>query len=192
MRKVSQNFVIDLLGLVCFVFLVSTGVIMYYLLPAGSGHSMGIWGLDRHGWGDIHFYVAVTFLAVIAFHLIWHWRWITGFLLGKRRQEYNRRAVLSIIGVVALLAIGFAPVLSPVQTIEGAENVEHQDGQATHQIRGSMSLNEVHRTAGVPVEYLLRELNLPPETDRNQPLRELKDAHGFDMDRVNELVEKYR
>ena len=39
-----------------FVLLITTGVLMRYVLPPGSGRRAAIWGLDRHGWGDLHFW----------------------------------------------------------------------------------------------------------------------------------------
>ena len=189
MKNSSQNFIIDSLGFICFILLVSTGVVMYYLLPAGSGHSLAIWGLGRHDWGAIHFWVAVAFLGVMAFHLLWHWRWILNYILGKRKEAFNRRALLSTVAVLALVGIGFAPVFSPVE--QTGEMTEHREGRSAD-IRGSMSLNEVYRQSGVPVEHLIRELALPETVDRNQPLRELKDAYNFDMDRVRAAMGSFQ
>ena len=51
MNRTWVNFVIDTVAFVAFVLLTTTGVLMRYLLPPGSGHYTTIWGLDRHEWG---------------------------------------------------------------------------------------------------------------------------------------------
>jgi len=55
MKKSQQNFIIDALSLAAFLLLVSTGLLMRYALPPGSGHDVTIWGLDRHEWGSLQF-----------------------------------------------------------------------------------------------------------------------------------------
>jgi hypothetical protein len=74
MKRPNVNFAVDCLGFAGFVLLTATGVLMRYVLPPGSGHSTTIWTLDRHEWGSIHFWIAIAFLAVLAFHLFLHWR----------------------------------------------------------------------------------------------------------------------
>jgi hypothetical protein len=32
--------------------------------------------MPRHEWGDIHFYLAVGFVALMVVHIILHWGWI--------------------------------------------------------------------------------------------------------------------
>lgn len=40
-------------------------------------------GLDRHGWGDIHFYAAILFLITLILHLYFHWAWIKSFFVKR-------------------------------------------------------------------------------------------------------------
>ncbi|NIQ14683.1 MAG: DUF4405 domain-containing protein, partial [Candidatus Dadabacteria bacterium] len=70
MKKKNLNFIIDILAFVCFVLLTTTGVLMKFILPPGSGHYATIWGLDRHEWGNIHFWVSVIFFSILILHLI--------------------------------------------------------------------------------------------------------------------------
>lgn len=185
MKKSSQNYLIDLLGFMCFVFLASTGVIMHYILPAGSGHDLGIWGLDRHEWGAIHFWVSVSFFGVMALHLIWHWKWIVNAVTRRAKGEFNWRAGLGAVGVVGILLISIGPLLVKPSFPEGMEITTEQ------MIRGSMTLQQVEETTGVPLSYLIRELNLPEGVDPKMPLRLLKDEFGFDMGTVRIIVEEY-
>jgi hypothetical protein len=44
-----------------------------YLLPPGSGRLEILWGMSRHEWGEVLFWIAVTLAAVLTLHLLLHW-----------------------------------------------------------------------------------------------------------------------
>jgi hypothetical protein len=66
MKRVHLNAIIDAIALVAFMALASTGLVVRYQLPPGSGEAFGrgmgrragersielLWGLTRHEWGD--------------------------------------------------------------------------------------------------------------------------------------------
>lgn len=54
MKRTHLNFIVDVVAFVGFVVLRTTGVLMRYILPPGSGRYSTIWGLDRHEWGGIN------------------------------------------------------------------------------------------------------------------------------------------
>lgn len=33
-------------------------------------------GLTRHQWGDVHFWIALSLIALLVVHLVLHWRWV--------------------------------------------------------------------------------------------------------------------
>lgn len=111
MKKSKILFITDLLAFVCFVFLLSTGVIMKYLLPPGSGRWVNLWYLNRHDWGDIHFWLAMLFLAIISGHLVLHRRWIVAMTAGNLDSTAKTRLFLGVAAGVALVALAFAPVV---------------------------------------------------------------------------------
>jgi hypothetical protein len=88
MSKAWQCFWIDVVLFAQAVSLASTGAVMKWVLPPGSGgHGWGGgrgWGqgprrlfeMSRHDWGELHFWIAVSLVAVLALHLVVHWRWI--------------------------------------------------------------------------------------------------------------------
>jgi hypothetical protein len=115
MKRPNVDFIVDSLGFAGFVLLTATGVLMRYLLPPGSGHFTTIWTLDRHEWGSIHFWIAIAFMAVLAFHLFLHWRWIMTLMRGRPREGSGARFTLGTVGLMALLALAIAPFLSPVE-----------------------------------------------------------------------------
>lgn len=113
-NRTRLNFIIDALALAAITLLISTGVILHYQLPPGSGHRLSIWGLGRHDWGEVHLILSLVFLGVLSCHLFLHWRWVASVARGREHQQSGSRLLLGIIGVLALLAIALAPVLSPV------------------------------------------------------------------------------
>ena len=119
MNRTTLNFVVDTAAFVGFVLLTTTGVLMHYLLPPGSGHHTTIWGLDRHDWGQVHFWISAVFLGSLALHLCLHWRWVTALVRGRPRQggtQPGMRVALALVALIALLALALAPLFSSVET----------------------------------------------------------------------------
>lgn len=189
MRRPTLNFLVDAIAFVGFVFLVSTGVLMRYVLPPGSGRRSLVWGLDRHDWGALHFWIAATFLAVLAFHLVLHGRWILSVVRGRPHQGSGARVALGLVGLLAILALGVAPLVSPVERIEQAGSGPGHLERA--ELRGWMTLADVELRTGVPASHVLRELGLPLDERRDEPLRELAHRHGFRVDDVRRIVASY-
>jgi len=93
MRRITLNFIVDSVSFVNLVGLGFTGFIIKYILPPGTGglgrlqHSgqgrvqiKYFWSMTRHEWGDIHFYLAVLFVILMAVHIVLHWTWIKNYL----------------------------------------------------------------------------------------------------------------
>lgn len=116
MRRSSLITLIDILSFIGFVFLTSTGVLMRYVLPPGSGRWSSVWGLSRHDWGTIHYWIALGFFAVLAAHLVLHWRFVAGLFGAHLRAGARLRLALGIVGLVAVLALAAAPVLTPAES----------------------------------------------------------------------------
>jgi len=195
MRKPTRNLIVDGLAFAGFLLLVTTGVLMRYVLPPGSGHRATIWGLDRHGWGDLHFWIAVAFLAVLAFHLVLHWRWIVSVLRGRPREGSGLRVGLGLTGLAAVVALALAPLLTPVERIDGGAAGGEQEGHfGSHaeDIRGDLTLRELEAQTGVPADHVVRELGLPDGVRRDERLGRLRRQYGFDMGQVRRIVDDYR
>lgn len=198
MKASKQNFIIDVLAFICFVFLTSTGIIIHYLLPSGSGHSKTIWGWGRHDWGDLHFYMAVGFLLILSFHLFKHWKWIwslvKGRVAGGVRPNSGKRGLLGLVGLLAILILAVLPILSPVQTSGTGESEHQKQGEqveTTQTIRGSMSLQELETMTGVPAAYILEKMKLPASTRLDQKLKDLKEVYSFEIEEIRNLVSDY-
>lgn len=191
MKRSKLNSLVDLISFAAFVFLTSTGVLVRYVLPPGSGHFTTLFGLDRHDWGNIHFWVALAFFACLSAHLFLHWKWIVALIKGRKREGSAVRAGLGILGLVTVLALSLAPLLVPTeQTISTRGSGEqHPPGV---QFRGSMTLAEVEEITDVPKEYILRELALPANTSTSETLGSIGSRHGFTVQGVRDVVERYK
>lgn len=235
MHRPTLNFLIDTVAFVAFAFLTTTGILTRYLLPPGSGRWATLWGLNRHQWGDLHFWVAVVLLGVLAIHLVLHWRWILCIVRGKRPDSSGSRVALGLVGLFGILALAAAPLLAPVERhavprqasglepegqapgpaqadaaigIGDAANSEEPaaahappDGPTRRQvsdfagkdeIRGSMTLREVARSTGVPLEQLVSRLGLPAIVDPDQRIGRLHNRFDVSPEDVRRVVEGYR
>lgn len=195
MKASNKNYIIDIVGFVCFIFLVSTGVILYYNLPKGSGHGITIWGLDRHEWGTIHFWIAVFFLLVLALHLVLHWKWIVSLTKGRPQKSSENRIALAFVGLIALIAIAIAPIVTPVQnskTNYKEENNGTSTSLKTQSIRGSMTLYDIEQKTQVPISHIVGKLKLPKNISKEIPLKELRSEYHFTMEDIRKVIEDYK
>ena len=107
--------VIDFCSFMSLLVLISSGTVLKYTLPPRSG-GKNIWGLTRHEWGDIHFYISVAFLILMSMHLWTHIRFIKQAIIGKAIPEHNYRLAIGLVSILLLIALIFSPVFSPVNT----------------------------------------------------------------------------
>jgi len=193
MKIVKLNFIVDVVAFAGFVMLTTTGVLMRYVLPPGSGHYSTIWGIDRHEWGGIHFWVSVVFFSILAFHLILHWRWIVSIVTGRPREGSGFRVGLGIVGLATVLALASSPLLAPVERDIGDKGASSLSAHPYEEftIRGSMTLREVEETTGVPAAYIIKSLKLPDTISNEERLGPLKRQYGFGINDVRDIVKKY-
>jgi hypothetical protein len=102
---------VDILAFVLFVLLTSTGILLHYAIPPRSGRWTTIWSMTRHEWGEIHFWIAVAFLAVLSVHLALHRQFVLKILRGTPGKDPVLRPWLGIVGLIALLAIAASPFI---------------------------------------------------------------------------------
>lgn len=200
MKRTHTNFLIDAAAFVEFALLLSTGLLVRYVLPPGSGHSATLWGLGRHDWGGVHFWIAVAFLATLSVHLVLHWKWIVCVVKGQRSEASGTRLALGALALVLTVALAAAPLAAPVQVVgqpiaerghEQPARVEEQHSPEEQAIRGSMTLAEVETTTGVPADYLIQALRLPTGVQTNERLGPLKRQFGFEIQQVRDAVAAY-
>ena len=114
MKKLTIIKWVDGLLFLLFIFIMSTGTFLAFTLPHRSGPA-SVWGMTRHEWGDIHFYLSIFFLILLAAHLFLHLGFVKKMLMGQATQWQSFRIVLGLVSVVLLLLLAFAPMFSPVE-----------------------------------------------------------------------------
>jgi len=130
MNKFSLIKLLDVAALASFVFVVSTGVLLHYVLPIRSGRAVELMGMNRHEWGDLHFQITVVFLLILTIHLIVHWKFFFGMFQGKVNSTNAYRIILGVVALLAILALAIAPFVSPLEyseTSKGAQHGKHRD-----------------------------------------------------------------
>lgn len=112
MNRTIVNIIIDLLATLLFLGMIATGYLLRFPLPPGSNKTLTLWGLSRHQWGDIHFWISLGLLTVLVIHLALHWNWIVT-VIGKRCRlikSSQSSLILSAIwtfGIFTALCITF-------------------------------------------------------------------------------------
>lgn len=134
MKRGTLISLIDVVAFIAFLFLTSSGILLRYLLLPGSGRWSEVWGMTRHQWGEVHFWIAIAFFAVLALHLLQHWRFILGLFRGHLKEALQLRVALGLLGLVAVILLAFAPLISQVQVDESRnEPPRRGGGQGLHQ-----------------------------------------------------------
>lgn len=195
MKRTTINFTIDAVGFVGFVFLITTGVLVRYVLPPGSGRRAVLWGMNRHEWGDLHFWIAIAFFCVLGLHLFLHWRWIVHMVRGKPQEGSGLRFALGLVGILAVLAIALTPFGGSVEQT-GTSSVQREESSALIQesefVRGRMTLIEIEQKTGVPQAYLIEHLGMPKNVQLDEGVAKLGKSFGFDIDDVRRIIGKYK
>jgi len=195
MQKANVNFVVDAIAFVIFVFLIATGVLIRYVLPPGSGHFSLLWGMDRHQWGQVHFWIAVALMTTLALHLFLHWNWVVGMIRGRASEASGSRLILALVAIIALVALAIAPFFAQVEHRGEPPHKLRSSAEgegACDQIYGSMTLAQVEQQTGVPAAAILRELGLPLDLPADARLGQLRKQHGFEIEDVREVVRRLR
>ncbi|MCI0491795.1 MAG: DUF4405 domain-containing protein [Planctomycetes bacterium] len=133
MKRTQWNFAIDAMAFAAFLLLMSTGLLLRYQLPPGSGevHVPGtgadhggperpivtLWNWTRHEWGDIHYWIAVALVAIMTAHLILHWKWILCVVQGACTETSGFRFGLGLVSLGTLMALVVSPLIVPTETI---------------------------------------------------------------------------
>lgn len=117
MKRNTFNFWIDLVSFAVLFALAVTGLLIYYVLPpcgncTGSGcteeNAATLWGLGRHDFGRVHFYLALTTVTLIVTHVCLHWTWVCSSfcnLIGLKGASAERRPMYGALLLILLIAL---------------------------------------------------------------------------------------
>jgi len=123
MKRLFDNLLLDLLAAALMLGIAGTGYILRFPLPPGSNKYLILWGLTRHQWGTVHFWISLALLAVVLLHLALHWQWVV--LTVRRKLAPARTAPLSawFTGLLTLLIVGSLFTLFALAAHRGVEKI---------------------------------------------------------------------
>ncbi len=114
MKRNTLNFWIDLFTFVVLFAKIWTGLLVRYVLPPGQGRGRGLelWGLNRHEYGTVHFYLAIAMVVLVVIHVWLHWSWICNTIvhLLKIKIHSSRYARYGIISLLVAIFLTFASI----------------------------------------------------------------------------------
>ncbi len=108
MSRTIVNLLIDLCAACLFLAMFLTGYILRFPLPPETNKTFSLWGLTRHEWGAIHFWISLGLILIILIHLALHWTWIVS-VIGKRlgaASKTHPRLLRNAVIFSALLTLG--------------------------------------------------------------------------------------
>ncbi len=80
--KTKINAIIDILMGISFIPTLFTSILLFFYLPHGEGLGRGrgaetvtFWGWDRHEWINVHNYIGLAFMILMAAHMTLHYKW---------------------------------------------------------------------------------------------------------------------
>ncbi|MGD8276654.1 MAG: DUF4405 domain-containing protein [Gemmatimonadota bacterium] len=143
MRKGTANYILDFLSLVAMLAIAATGLLMKYVLPPGSS-GQSVWGLGRHDWGGIHFWLAAALILLVVVHLALHWVWVCASTRGialrrppRARTRGRRDTALGFIllACTTLVLAGFvAAARASIVGTAGGERRGAEHGPDTSRV----------------------------------------------------------
>jgi hypothetical protein len=113
MNRTLLNILVDLAVGLLFLGMIATGYLLRFPLPPGSNKTHSLWGLTRHQWGDVHFWISLGLVLMLVVHLVLHWNWVVT-VIGKRchlvetSQPSLVRSAIWTIGVFLAICMTFA------------------------------------------------------------------------------------
>lgn len=198
MNRNLLNFVVDAITALVALSMVLTGVLLRWVLPPGSGQRALLWGLDRHQWGDIHWWLAIALVGMALLHVALHWRWICSMVLRIGRgsgaiksQLASRAAGVAVAIGLGLLLWGFVVVAkSNVTGLAGGDLPPSRVQASDANIRGSTTLAQAAAMLDMDTATLCERMGLDPSTHPNTRLGVLARDGGMSMSDLRRLAEK--
>jgi mono/diheme cytochrome c family protein len=137
MSKAALNLLVDTFAAAVLTAMVGTGYVLWFVLPPGTHRTHVLWGLLRHQWGSIHFWISLLLLALLAIHAALHWRWLVmglsrrlGMAVWAARSPRLAGLLLLSVAAAPLTTMAIAahlsvrPLVQPLHPIDEQARVE--------------------------------------------------------------------
>lgn len=195
MRRYAANFVVDVVTAVLLLLLVMTGLLVRWVLPAGTGHSLSLWGMSRHDWGDVHFYIALSLAVLLGVHVALHWQWVCATTLRMMRCEgrvpQGKRHVAAGLTVIALAGLIAAALFVSSRSVRPVPSQASED-HGRVEIYGSMTAAQAADAAELTLPQLALALGVTETLAPDQRMGRLCRQRGMAMHDARAAVLAYK
>ncbi|MFW6159923.1 MAG: DUF4405 domain-containing protein [Acidobacteriota bacterium] len=183
MKRTDWKYLVDSLLFISFFGLALIGILMGFFIASGpkvAESDKYFLGLYRHQWGDIHIYLALTFVTLGIIHLILSWSWIKGKAKNIFKSGWKIMMTATVLAglLVVVLFWAFSPKNSSVYEGYGL-------GRGRNLQAGESRIS-------TPAQRIIEALSLPPGISLNETLGRLRKIYPFTIQQVREVVEKER
>ncbi len=117
MKRTDWKYLVDSLLFISFFGLALIGILMgFFIASLRVLKDKYFLGLHRHQWGDIHLYLALTFVTLGIIHLILSWSWIKGKAKNIFKSGWKIMMTATVLAglLVVVLFWAFSPKNSSV------------------------------------------------------------------------------
>ena len=135
MNRNRLNLFVDAVTAIGVLGLVTTGLLIYFVLPpaVGQGRAVVV-GMNRHDWGEVHFWIAMGVLLLLLVHMVLHWQWVCTMCCRAFTRRTTQKRTRAFAGVVALLVV--VTLIVGLLACADAIKIEQPGGGASGQHRG--------------------------------------------------------
>ncbi len=169
MKRSTVYLLIDLVLFLGAVGLVLTGLLLKYVLPARSG-SAEVWGMTRHEWGDVHFWIAVGLVVLGLVHLLLHVGWLCSVSADvvRARSRKPTRARRCLVGMCIIVFL----LVSSVGFLYAASTAKESGSTGRHARLGSQAIEtSTHLERDLHDLFYTEQADANHEADRERPRR---------------------
>jgi hypothetical protein len=211
MKRTNLNLVIDCVAFAALLMLLSTGLVLEFQLPPGSGDRVPIgsghgawthpvvtlWGWTRHEWGAVHYWGALALCGVLAAHVLLHWKWIVSVIGGKPSNASGFRLGIGAVGLAFFGLLCAAPLMSASRTlprnelsssppaVEGTPSTVDAK-RASHDddfqaLRGSMTFRQIAEASKISPDDVMKTLGFTAAADADKRAGPFLRRHNLTM-----------
>ncbi len=213
MKKSDWQYLVDTLLFLSIAGIALIGFLMGLVIPKGPSapeNSKYFFGLHRHQWGNIHFYLSIAFVVFVTIHILLSWKWIKN----KSSQLFKNRwrTALIFTALASVLFIFFFWGLYPrypgayedygVRAGERAkqqqlsdegspssdEKIFYEDGSVYVVITGQTTLKQAEKATGIPARTIAAKLRLPSNVSLDDTFGRLRKKYPFNLLEVRDVI----
>jgi hypothetical protein len=174
--KTKTNFIIDILMFLCLAAITGMGLMMKFILIPGQDRwavygknvELYVLNLERHQWGTVHLIVSLCMLALLAVHIILHWKAVILQFKSWTTSKIIRRILTILFIVICFILVFFPSRIKPrIEDFEGGRGRFYQERRTVETptpVEEAPTPEQATTRDVVPEEPEIRKTETDPET----------------------------